>query len=128
MTGSLFVIAAGFFITAVIFGFMSWAMKSDSFDRNRAIGIRTRATLESDEAWSRGHIAAAPWMLSTAVAAAVAGFSIAALGFMGVDASNLAVVILTLGGFAVVLACLIAGAAVANRAAKASPSSHIRRT
>lgn len=118
MTGALLVIAAGFFLAAVIFGSMSRVIKSESFGRNRALGIRTRATLASDAAWARGHTASAPWILSSAIAAAAFGVAVMSLGFLGVEPSNVAVVVLTLGGFAVVFACLIIGTSVANRAAK----------
>ncbi|MBT2484184.1 MULTISPECIES: SdpI family protein [unclassified Microbacterium] len=124
MTDTLFVIAAGFFLTAVIFGSMSRAMKNESFDRNRALGIRTRATLASDEAWSRGHIAPVPWVWSSAIAATVFGLALASLGFMGAEASNPAVIVITLGGFASVLACLIISGIVANRAARATGTGH----
>lgn len=110
-------VAAGFFLIAVTFGFIRQAMKSESFGRNRAIGIRTRATLASDDAWSRGHKASAPWVLATAIAAAVFGLATLTLGFAGVDESSVAVVIVIFGGFASVLACVIVCAVVANRAA-----------
>lgn len=109
-------VAAGFFLIAVTFGFIRQAMKSESFGRNRAIGIRTRATLASDDAWSRGHKASAPWVLATAIAAAVIGLATLTLGFAG-DESSVAVVIVIFGGFASVLACVIVCAVVANRAA-----------
>lgn len=97
-------------------------MTGESFVRNRALGIRTRATLASDEAWTRGHKASSPWVTSTAITSTVFGFALASLGFLGTDESSISVIIITLGGFALILAGLIAAGIVANRAAKQAGS------
>ncbi len=67
--------AVGLFLLAVVFlGFFA-AMRGEGLPRNRAIGIRTSATMASDEGWVRGHRAAAPWVLSTGILAAVLGIA-----------------------------------------------------
>ncbi|QQS00199.1 MAG: SdpI family protein [Austwickia sp.] len=61
-----------FFLAVVLLGF-SAAIRGDGLERNRTVGIRTRATMASDEAWARGHRAAARWVLATGVLALVLG-------------------------------------------------------
>lgn len=118
----LVIAAVGFFLVAVVFGFVSQAMKSDTFERNRAIGIRTRTTLASDEAWARGHRASSPWILSTAILAVVCGLAAVTLSLNGAGESDLSTIIVILGGFGSIIACLIVGAVVANRAAATARS------
>src|SRR5665648_1235955 len=66
-------VVSGQYLMAAVFVGVSLLMRDDNFSRNRAIGIRTKHTLSSDEAWRRGHRAGWPWVLSAGIAAAVTG-------------------------------------------------------
>lgn len=84
--------------------------------RNQWAGIRTPATMRSDQAWMAGHRAAlrlAPvYLVITAIA-------LAALLWAGIYAStNGVVMVIGLGGFAVLVVLLICTAIIANKAAK----------
>lgn len=95
--------------------------KTGRLDRNRAIGIKTRATLASDDAWKRGHKAGAPWILSSALVAltGAAGSGLLAL-FLGDSVSNVDIAIVVLFGFGGVIGTLVTAAVVASRAAAAT--------
>lgn len=46
---------------------VSHAVKTESLERNSAIGIRTKSTLASDRAWDVGHHTARPYLIGTAL-------------------------------------------------------------
>lgn len=68
-------------IAAAILWWLAQAMTKGRIRRNRWVGLRTRATLSSDQAWSLAHQQAAP-ATRRAAAAALAGGS-AALALRG---------------------------------------------
>lgn len=82
--------------------------------RNGLVGIRTPATMASDEAWRAGHVAAEPatrWAGWVAIASGVPALLPVAVG-VGVGS--------VLAGSAAVLALVVRGAVVAGRAARAA--------
>lgn len=93
---------------------------------NRVAGIRTQATMASDEAWLAGHRAAAPDSLragSVATGSGIAGFAVPGLlGALGtIDAATAMVVwtlVLMIGVF-VMLGLLFRATRAANAAAGA---------
>lgn len=88
-----------------------------AIQRNGAIGIRTRATLSSDEAWKAGHLAARGPALIAVVALVVAG---TAAVFVPVPSAWTG---LEGGAYAVLLIGFIVWLVVAaNRAARAADS------
>ncbi|OLT39952.1 hypothetical protein BJF85_06185 [Saccharomonospora sp. CUA-673] len=95
--------------------------KPGALPRNHTIGIRTRATQASDEAWEAGHEASIPMMLRSAQAAYVAaGFTAftvvaLALGDMSVQWAFVPLI----GGFVVQIAYALLATRDANRAARA---------
>ena len=108
-----------FVLMGVVFGGTGAMLNSGRITRNNAIGLRTRATLSSDEAWERGHKAGARWIAASAVGAATATVlgvvALLATGFEPNEPTN-AVVIL-FGMFAIIGPLIAAGVA-ADRAAK----------
>lgn len=52
--------------------FMHQSIKKGSLSRNSAIGLRTKATLSSDQAWKDGHVAANPYLAAVVIVGAVA--------------------------------------------------------
>ncbi|KUM31068.1 hypothetical protein AQ436_16230 [Arthrobacter sp. EpRS66] len=55
---------AGLVIITFMTTVMAPQMKSGKLQRNSAIGIKTRHTQSSDQAWEQGHLSAAPWVQS----------------------------------------------------------------
>lgn len=52
---------------------VGWLGGQGRLTRQNIAGIRTRATLASDEAWNAAHRAGAPWLLAGGVAALLGG-------------------------------------------------------
>ncbi|MEL7156237.1 MAG: SdpI family protein [Actinomycetota bacterium] len=82
--------------------------------RNHLVGIRTRTTLASDEAWAAGHRAGGPLTVAGGWAYVATGLALVPAGaFPGWVA---VAVIIT--GTAVLLGCCVGAVVVANRAAR----------
>ena len=109
--------AGGFFTTAAVFGAMYFFMKSGDLARNGAVGIRTKATMSSDEAWRQGHLAGLPWVKAGTVAALASGLICVGLAVAGSGAGNVTMAVLMIGGFGSIIGCVIAAGVAANRAA-----------
>jgi len=52
-------LAGGLLILSAVFSFLATSMSSGELPRNNAVGIKTKHTQASDEAWLAGHEAAA---------------------------------------------------------------------
>jgi hypothetical protein len=86
--------------------------------RNSAIGIRTKHTLISDEAWSSAHASARPYLIAMAL---IAGSH--AIALLTVQLSSFSEAlghILAVSGFLIVVAVALLAWMAANRAAKAT--------
>ena len=113
-------VVSGQYLMAAVFVGVSLLMRDDNFSRNRAIGIRTKHTLSSDEAWRRGHRAGWPWVLSAGIAAAVTGTAGLSISLATRGVSEAVIGILALVGFGAVLLLVVLSGVVANRAAASS--------
>lgn len=86
---------------------------SGSIPPNRGIGIRTTATRSSPEAWQAAHRAARPFVQFGAIALFVSGGVVLALSTAPTALFGVAIV-----GTVLMAIALVAGAIVADRAAK----------
>lgn len=113
--------ALGFVILALAAGLVAGAAKRDALRRSSRVGIRTSATLASDQSWTAGHRAAAPWLQkAAALAGAMAIVAFAALLWAPADllaaVSNIAPIV----GYGASIAMIVRAAFVADRAAAAA--------
>jgi len=94
--------------------------RSGTLQRNRAFGIKTRATLRSDAAWSRGHAVAEPWLLAAALCGygTAAGAALLLVLAASVGLSAVPALVIAIGGFVGATAQVIAGGVVGNSAAR----------
>ncbi len=88
-------------------------------ERNSAIGIRTKQTQRSDDAWLAGHRAASPWLLGTAITGYAAGVMAlcVSLAMLASDKTGPAPAVTALAGFVAVISLLILSTIKANAAA-----------
>ncbi len=106
--------AASLVSVALLLGWLAHASSDTDVGRNSLIGIRTRATMASDEAWAAGHQAAAGVVLAGAWTSAAAGLLGGALAVAG---SRVAIGVV-IAGYLAMLALLLVATARANRAAR----------
>ncbi|PFG20925.1 SdpI family protein [Serinibacter salmoneus] len=100
-------------------GAMLWiagASVRGTLTRNGIAGVRTTATLASDEAWAAAQTAAAGPTRLGGVLAVVTGFAALAVGIAD-PAADVALAVVALAGTGLVLASVLVGAARGNRAA-----------
>jgi hypothetical protein len=113
----LVVLGFGLAVVALLTVTTTRSAAEGHLERNGAIGIRTRHTRASDEAWRAGHSAALPvvrYVVHVAVAAVLAAVVAAVLG------GPVAAVVVGLAGMGVQVAVLVLGARRANEAARAA--------
>jgi len=114
----------GLFLIGALFIVFSFAMRGEGLSRNRAVGIRTKATLASDAAWQRGHNAASPWVLSAGILSVVMGFGALALSLASGEegpAAGVQGVYVTVAFLAVIVVVLVAARVANNAAQRESP-------
>lgn len=117
---SLWSLPVGPLAIGVVVLVLAAMIRNGELPRNRAVGIKTRATLASDQAWEAGHRAALPWMLRlgwTCLGVALVLVTVLLVGVQEVPALILfGVVMVVLLLFSVPLTI------VSNRAARAAES------
>jgi uncharacterized membrane protein len=116
----LYSAVVGLLLIGALFIIFFFAMRGEGLSRNRAVGIRTKATLASDAAWQRGHNAAAPWVLSAGVLSVVMGFGALALTLASGEEGPASAVqgIYVTAAFLTVIVVILVAARVANNAAQ----------
>ncbi|MCD9198348.1 SdpI family protein [Aeromicrobium wangtongii] len=107
--------AASLVAVSLLLGWLAQASARDGLDRNALIGIRTKATMASDEAWYAGHRAAVSAVRAAAWICAAAGLVAGVLAIVG---TRLAVVVV-IAGYAALLGLMTLAAIRAGRAARA---------
>lgn len=95
---------------------VAWLSFQGKLPRNRYVGVRTPATLRSDEAFDVGNRVAAP---ATAVGGVVALISAVAMVVTGSGTTGL---VLAVGGVVGAFSLVFAAGVLGNRAAEAVPA------
>lgn len=116
------IFAMGLLALGAMIHYVKNQVASGNLGRNPAVGIRTRATMSSDAAWTAGHAAAAPLLTATYLTAYAVGVISAVLGvvLMLRDVEHLAVAVVPLAGVGAVITLLSLAANRANSAARAT--------
>lgn len=117
--GAVIGLAVGMVMLAGVFDYVRYATTRGRLGRNQGIGIRTKRTMSSEQAWKAGHRAAAPWLLRGARTGYVVGPAIALIGLVlaMLDAGGALGVIIGFTGFAAMMAFTLIGTRAAGRAA-----------
>ncbi|HVE93782.1 MAG TPA: SdpI family protein [Acidimicrobiales bacterium] len=106
---------------AASFGVIAYLGATGRLPRNRWAGMRTKATMASDESWAAGHRASAPATAVAGVLTLVAGVADAVTSFDYITQRR---VTLAVGVVILVIVCI--GGIQADRAARAA--THRRRS
>ncbi len=99
---------------------LSGPLTRGELDRNSALGIRTRATKASDEAWHDGHRAAGPWLRASMIAgyAFALAACVVAVALLTAGRQSGAPMVIAFLGYVVVVALLGVATVKANAAAR----------
>lgn len=106
--GTLMVVAIG----------MAILISRGSLSRNRAIGIRTKHTLRSDEAWRAAHEAGLPYLIAIAIVSGA--YAVTLLTVELGDYSETLGNILALTGYLIVVTITLISWRAADKSAKAA--------
>lgn len=112
-------LTASFFLLAAVLLSVASMARSGTLDRSGAVGIRTRATRASDEAWRAGHRAAHGAVRAAGLFCLAFGVLTTALALTVPDSAAVAVVLSTAGtGYVALVVALAVASRRANTAAK----------
>lgn len=105
--------AIAMFAAAVITWQIAQRTEAGTLGRNGMAGIRTKATLASDEAWIAGHKAAAP---ATRVASVISALT--SVGFLATSGRGELTILVLIVGIALLLGAMAKAVIFANQAAR----------
>jgi hypothetical protein len=109
------IVCAALLLCGAALVFVGWRGLRGRLPRNRKVGIRTPATMRSEEAFELGNRAAAPATLASGGVALLSGVSVPLLPSL--FSAGLVTVMGVLGGFVL----MAVGGVIGNRAAEAMP-------
>lgn len=114
--------AAGLVMAGPVIYIVTRQASQGAIDANSAIGIRTRTTKSSQEAWEIAHRAALPWVLVAAlVSVATAVISVTTLVLANtVGSSEVAPVVVMVAGYVGLLVLMSIATSAANRQVRRS--------
>ncbi len=113
---ALIIPAASLVSLGLLLGWMAQASRGDGLERNSLIGIRTRATMASDDAWRAGHRAAAALLGVAAWSSGGIGVTGTVLAIAGSWLAGVAVA----AGYLALVVLLVTATVRAGRAARAA--------
>lgn len=116
---ALILTAATLLVAGLCSGLRSWS-RSGRLSRNQLLGVRTRATLSSDEAWELGHHAAEPSLKVASQLGFGAGAITALLAAWSQTSAGMPswpTLVLSILGFAGTIAAMLLGSRAADLAA-----------
>lgn len=119
-TGTAAGLALGLLSIGLTVGWVASLVRSRSLEPNGIVGLRTRATRSSAEAWYAGHDAAMPALWGAAIASTCLAFVNMGVAVVLRDSTRAdsAVTVAGISSFAVVLVLIAVATARADRAAK----------
>ena len=112
--------SVGLILVALAAGLIATLSAHDAVERNKLIGIRTRATKSSSVAWARGHAAARPalWTLAMTSTASAVAIVLVSITLRGTSGQGTITGALTGISSALALTLLVLATLRADRAAK----------
>ncbi|MEG9226142.1 SdpI family protein [Aeromicrobium sp. Sec7.5] len=110
--------AASLVSLGLLLGWTAHASRGDGLERNSLIGIRTRATMASDDAWHAGHRAAAGPLGVAAWSSGATGVTGTVLAIAGSWLAGPAVAV----GYVALVVLLVVATLRAARAARSTSS------
>ncbi|MER7077422.1 SdpI/YhfL protein family protein [Saccharopolyspora kobensis] len=120
--GSSLVLALGLVLISGVVHGIQRSVARGNLKRNGMLGIRTKVTMSSDEAWEAGHLAARPWTRAGVWVgcSSAAVTAVIATGQLIAGTGSPILLLLPAAGLVVVVVLLLLGTRDANAAGRAA--------